>query len=125
MQEVRKGKEMTDLTEKWKKKQLERGSYYYVKTKMGNILIDCINYDRPNHDGFLYDVEEVLAPVPSYNEFEALKMNCEFTHTCLNGSRKKNTELIGLLKECSEYMTFRYSSKKTIELLTKINEVLK
>lgn len=66
---------MNDLTEKMKKKQLERGSYYYVKTKMGNILIDCINYDRPNHDGFLYDVEEVLAPVPSYEENARLKEN--------------------------------------------------
>lgn len=65
------------------------------------------------------DIKEVLTPVPSYQELQRLesqlaeykeentrlkedidilKKNCEFNHKCLDGSRKKNTELMKLLK---------------------------
>lgn len=142
MQEVRKGKEMTDLTEKWKKKQLERGSYYYVKTKMGNILIDCINYDRPNHDGFLYDVEEVLAPVPTYDEYKAmqaelaeLKEKVADQRTDLESARWYQTvqnedisKLRGLLKECKEWFEcFAWNKEykhKSVNILARINAAI-
>ena len=119
---------MSNLTEKWKAGELEDRFYY---TQTGKDKITAIDiYDKESNIWLLnsdkdFPSFEVLAPVPSYYEFDALKMNCEFIHRCLDDSRKKNTELMKLLKECSEYMTFRYSSKKTLELLTKINEVLR
>lgn len=36
---------------------------------------------------------KVLAPVPSYSEYQALKDNCEFTHTRLKGTHQKITQL--------------------------------
>lgn len=119
---------MTDLTEKWKNGELEDGFYY---TQTGKDKIISIDVYEKESDSWLLNSDkdmppfEVLASVPTYYEFNALKMNCEFIHRCLDGSRKKNTELVKLLKECSEYMTFRYSTKKTLELLTKIDEVLR
>lgn len=60
-------REMQDLTEKWKNGTLKTGSYY-IRIITGNEKSDyfegkkfCFWSD--------YEVEEVLAPVPSYKEF--------------------------------------------------------
>jgi len=57
-----------ELTDDWKNGNLNR-DYFYVRTMMGNILIDNIDYDRPHYDGFYHEVSEVLAPVPDYDQF--------------------------------------------------------
>lgn len=123
---------MTNLTEKWKAEELEKG-FYYLKMASGNIVID--QYYN-NGKKFLFanylpqNIEEVLAPVPTYYKFDALKMNCEFIHRCLDGSRKKNTELVKLLKECQDIIEWYkadcgYKDLPTESVLTKIEEMLK
>lgn len=150
---------MTDLTEKWKGGELSKGKEYWCKLIDGSIEV-CYLWLTTNkftfskgHQGKCVpdnDIEEVLLPVPTYQEFEALRMNCEFIHKCLNGCRLKNTELMRLLKECQTQIDdllytcieldeamcfeqgckwseelFRKENKDVYELLTKINEVLK
>lgn len=66
---------MTDLTEQWKKDELPEG-YYYVKDGE-NMIAECL-------DGYFYNdgnpmtsfsggVDEVLAPVPSYEEWQLMQ----------------------------------------------------
>lgn len=67
---------MNDLTEK-----LNAGRLYYVKKKNGKIVIrqahlySCLRTENatPYVDFDDNDIEKVLAPVPSYNEVQALK----------------------------------------------------
>lgn len=68
---------MTDLTEKWKSGELEKGAYY-VKDERGNVYID--EYDDEYSCGYYLRtcfssdcVSEVLAPVPSYEELQSLE----------------------------------------------------
>lgn len=128
---------MTDLTEKWKAGELEDGFYYTQTGKDRIISIDM--YDKESNTWLLNSDKdmppfEILASVPTYYEFDALKMNCEFIHRCLDGSRKKNTKLVKLLKEClpivsAEIMTWQIrggeeSHKRGQNLLTRINAAL-
>lgn len=118
--------------------ELPDGFYYTQTGKDRIIAIDM--YDKESNTWLLNSDKdmppfEVLAPVPTYYEFDSLKMNCEFIHRCLDGSRKKNTELMKLLKEClpivsAEVMTWQIrggeeSYQRGKKLLTKIREVLR
>ena len=129
---------MTDLTEKWEAGELEAGSHYYVKTHLGNILIDVIDFTIPNHNGFLHDVKEVLAPVPSFEEWQDGIFNFNILIMSLNGREKRERRLKGLLKECKTRMTdclyklydeggqsYPNLDEELKSLLTKIEEVLK
>ena len=58
------------LTEQWKKGELERGRYY-IKYR-GNYMSDNWHGDCWE-DSWSDYVEEVLAPVPSYEEWQELK----------------------------------------------------
>lgn len=70
------------LTEKWKKGELPYG-YYYIKTISGGEVIDryyrdCTDYDLCEYgdvweNRFEDEIIEVLAPVPSYEEYSRLK----------------------------------------------------
>ena len=81
------------LTEQWREGTLPDGAYY--------ILVDKYEQNEPEIDvGVCYNstfewwiVKEVLAPVPGYSEYQALKDNCEFTHTRLKGTHQKITQL--------------------------------
>lgn len=60
------------LTEQYKNKELS--GWYYVKTKDGSInhwllFTDTIEFEK--------DIEEVLAPVPSYDEYKRLVSNSD------------------------------------------------
>lgn len=64
-----------NLTEQWKRGELEEGEYY-IKSNKGDIYIDiCAN------GSFMFtnyrSVEEVLAPVPSYEEIQKLQNSLE------------------------------------------------
>ena len=65
-----------DLTEQWKNGELENGEYYVQTT----LEVEKLEYIK-EHNGFGYDetewVEEVLAPVPSYEEIQELQ---EYKH---------------------------------------------
>lgn len=60
------------LTEQWKKGELPTGDYY-VKPKNGQVFVYHINHSVKhiyhNHAG---EIKEVLAPVPSYEEWQQL-----------------------------------------------------
>ena len=69
---------MTDLTEQWKKGELPKG-LYYVEYKVGGIYIDEIQqWYNEKGDYYFTDfdfsdcIERVLAPVPSYEEYERI-----------------------------------------------------
>ena len=81
-------------------------------------------------DGHYYDsdeISEVLAPVPSYDEWQA-SYNCMLENEVL---RLKNAQLKELLKECKEVIknvdTYygNYDSTNGYLVINKIDEVLK
>lgn len=60
------------LTEKWDKGELPEGDYY-IKRRNGDFLYDNIDTSGVWRNSIDEDIEEVLAPVPSYNEWQQLK----------------------------------------------------
>ena len=129
---------MTDLTEQWKKGELPEG-HYYVKDGENMIAeyLDGYFYNDGNPmTSFCGGVDEVLAPVPSYEEWQA-SYNCMLENEVL---RLKNAKLKEPLKECQHILkeqnfyrntpietdtTYRTRCLKKQELLTKIDEALK
>ena len=87
---------MTDLTEQWKKGELEQG-WYYINS--GDI---DYKYSKYNSADFFVtpheDIKEVLAPVPSYEEWQ-VSYNCMLENEVL---RLKNAQLKELLKRVNE-----------------------
>lgn len=83
------------LTEKWKKGELERGRYY-IKYR-GNYMQDNWHGDCWE-DSWSEYVEEVLAPVPSYEEWQKV-LNIDFINEVL---RLENAKLKELLNKCRE-----------------------
>lgn len=133
---------MTNLTEQLKKGELPVDKDYYIKLKNGLILIDyyCQLYDNchfPNGIGFdsipKNDIAEVLAPVPSYEEWQAkldenaqLKEeveNCEFI---LKSRESEIVKLKELLKECKYELRGCYTDIgwEDQSLINKIDQVL-
>jgi hypothetical protein len=67
---------MTDLTEQWKKGELPEG-HYYIKTHNETNIDEYIQWYKdhgiPSEKSFAYfNVQQVLAPVPSYEEYLSL-----------------------------------------------------
>ena len=105
------------LTEKWKKGKLPYAEYY-IKLGGGeytNDVWDIDGWQSFNKKGDV--VVEVLAPVPSYEEWRA--------------KLEENTHLKELLKECKEVIKNvdiyygNYDSTNGYLVINKINEVLK
>ena len=94
------------LTEQWKKGELPYGRYYVELAYNGNSIIMAEYWwDKTlTLDGHKYSREEVkriLAPVPSYDEWQA-SYNCMLENEVL---RLKNAQLKELLKECLAHLT--------------------
>ena len=111
------------LTEQWKKGKLESGFYYvYLKyLDMFDITTSSTLFgilERGNENCL-----EVLAPVPSYEEWKA-SYNCMLENEVL---RLKNAQLKELLKECREILDyakdFAYHDP-CCKCIAKINQVL-
>ena len=70
-----------ELTEKWKNSKLEYG-YYYLQTKDGEMRIDRTTCDVIS-SVYLWTqtdkdyIQEVLAPIPSYEELQKLKKDLD------------------------------------------------
>ncbi len=62
---------MTNLTEKWDKGKLPEGDYY-IKRRNGSTLYDNIDSHGVWRNSIDEDIIEVLAEVPSYEEWEKL-----------------------------------------------------
>ena len=138
-----KGKAMTktpeELTKAWKAGKLLAGDYY-IKFENGEI-------ERQNNciGGFLMScnnrVVQVLAPVPTYDEYKAMQKRIADQRAELESVRWYQTvqnedigKLRGLLKEClpivsAEIMTWQIrggeeSYKRGQNILTRINAAL-
>lgn len=111
-----------NLTEKWKNGQLEGFKWYYVKFKTGDIDICWLtewSNDELRTGGQYFDgiedekVLEILAPVPSYDEWkntthaleadhEAIKMQDKTIDRLVDSGKQRsyeNTKLKDLLKD--------------------------
>lgn len=60
---------MTDLTDKWNKGELPEGDYY-IERRNGYIPYDNIDSKGVWRNSIDEDIIEVLAPVPSYEEWK-------------------------------------------------------
>ena len=114
------------LTEKWDKGELPEGDYY-IKRRNGDFLYDNIDTSGVWRNSIDEDILEVLAPVPSYEEWQA-SYNCMLENEVL---RLKNAQLKELLKECKEVIknvdTYygNYDSTNGYLVINKIDEALK
>lgn len=121
-----------DLTEQWKKGELPTGDYY-VKPKNGQVFVYHINHSVKhiyhNHAG---EIKEVLAPVPTLNEWQQLhKFLEEFNALEI---AKENKKLKELLKECDNelkilrMLSLPMASKEALsecdDLLSKIDNTI-
>lgn len=127
---------ISNLTEQWKKGELKEG-LYWIRYSIADIEDVAIMEYIPPHNGFAYEekefIKEVLASVPSYDEWKA-SYNCMAENEVL---RLKNAQLEELLKKCKEWFDWYHidvgTGKEYIEswhkigheIHKKINEVLK
>ena len=140
---------MTDLTEQWKKGELKLGEHYYYTTIFSpTVHIQNFTRDVTSSQDFKETVAEVLAPVPSYNEYISLvNWKEDLTELCTIKERiiekyenidtwwkaeytelkEENTKLKELLKRARGLMNYTKDwacSDATEEMITKINQVL-
>jgi hypothetical protein len=117
-----------DLTEQWKKGELPRDEYF-VKQENGKITKWELGGNgipvktKPK-------VEEVLAPVPSYEEYLSLTYAKEEDERIIAEYEAENTKLKELLKKCSELMdntkviNIDFYMQRKKDVLNSINQVL-
>lgn len=133
---------MTNLTEQWKKGELPSGMYY-IEFKDGDISKDVYAFGSWGNinEHFL---KQVLAPVPSYEEWQASENYIDYLKQCIsvyeskdkqatetsiayNELLEENTKLKELLKECREILDyakdFAYHDPCS-KCITKIDQVL-
>ena len=116
------------LTEQWKKGELEFGKEYYVHFEDGEIdTAQWCYYTNQNKYGFDVDeVKEVLAPVPSYEEWKSMG---KFAMEAMKVA-EENQQLKELIKECYKMLAQYHvensepSLDENIELLTKIDNAI-
>lgn len=108
------------LTEKWDKGELPEGDYY-IKRRNGDFLYDNIDTSGVWRNSIDEDILEVLAPVPSYEEWQELKEASDGLSKLMFKSlmnrfvkadeererlAEENQKLKELLKECKRYIDF-------------------
>jgi len=144
---------MTDLTEQWKKGELDIGEVYYVKTERG---VYKANGEYLNSASCIYgfDISYIIAPVPTYSEYLALESdslakkeaeeiiaeleaeNAKLKEEVSRESYKVSEayclveEIKDLLKECESSIqyyqeTYGAMDLDTYTLLAKLKEALK
>ena len=86
------------LTEQWKKGELKFGAYYVNRLEEHRIWL---YNDRSKTPEFQHEIYEILAPVPSYEEWQKV-LNIDFNNEVL---RLENAKLKELLKECLAHLT--------------------
>lgn len=116
----------TTLTEQWKKGELESGWYYVNFYSVGAVMQEYL----PEHNGFGYDeknlIQEVLAPVPSYEEWQQLhKFLEEFNALEV---AEENQQLKELIKEIRSLwkgtICMPDSQEQVRDILIKIDNVI-
>ena len=126
------------LTEQWKKGELEWGKNYYCRNVKTNETNICFLYGSTwysadsdgegdiDWQGYL----EVLAPVPSYEEWQKV-LNIDFNNEVL---RLENAKLKELLKECRERLGdyaefcikggYLNAEDEAVKMITKIDNAI-
>lgn len=134
-----------NLTEQWKRGELESG-YYYIVTKYATFpnRIDFYNSSPKVWSYHSNDyIDKILAPVPSYEQWQAkleentkLKGNIHsmlFTDDVVQNrydkAKEENAQLKELLKECREVLKLVAGETiyfpRTVDIcINKINQVL-
>lgn len=127
---------MTNLTDKWKKGELPDGKYYMENTSG---IIGMVGHSKVFP---CYNVKQILAPVPTFEEWQAkleenekLKTENKWYSEQLNEAVKKIDKLKELLTECRECVDENLEFSKSIGrnriqprnkgLLKRIDEALK
>lgn len=115
-------KNSQDLTDKWKKGKIPE-AWYYVKDIHNKESLDRYFKETDNFE-YLEDweVDEVLAPVPSYEEMQSMN---EAVNQAMAANIKlveENKQLKELLKEVKDYLP---EFETPMDILAKIDEVLK
>lgn len=144
-----------ELTEEWKAGKLDWNKFYYIKLTSGEICIDYAHgayfiKGKPQEITMDYttnnDVKQILAPVPTYNEYKAMQdqiveltkkvkkleeenvENLGYIGGLLNEGNEqviKNRELRDLLRECKRHLYFQKKiNNEIITLLVRINVAL-
>lgn len=108
---------MTNLTEQWKKGELEFGKKYYVRFDDGEIdTAQWCYYTNQNKYGFDVDeIKEVLAPVPSYEEWQAKNEENKNLYKMLDVLNKHLNSLLKEDKENRQLKELLISAKDIIE----------
>lgn len=138
---------MTNLTEQLATESLPEYTEFYVRKKDGST--DTHTWLNRRHSSAVewwntFNITEVLAPVPSYEEWktkleENAKLKTEYEKECHRAdeledsywkAEKENQKLKKLLKECESSIqyyqeTYGAMDLDTYTLLAKLNEVLK
>lgn len=119
----------TTLTEQWKKGELKEGVYY---CNIGNTVETLFTWGKNYHqltnnkdEVYIPEMDdcEVLAPVPTYEEWQEKQKSLKVLAEAYCKEKEENQLLKKLLKDCKEKL--KYCTRETYELQTKIDEVLK
>ena len=105
-------KNCLSLTEQWKKGELKEGEYY-VKLESGKIDIYFMVYDDDDCD----EIVEIIAEVPSYEEYSRLEWYAGCGPDRIVELNKENRQL---RKWCEEF-----NALKVVEENAKLKELLK
>lgn len=131
------------LTEQWDKCKLPEGDYY-IKRRNGDFLYDNIDTCGVWRNSIDEDILEVLAPVPSYEEWKELKEASDGLSKLMFKSlmnrfvkadeererlSEENQHLKELLKEAKDIIEWYkadccYKDTPTEAILTKINNAI-
>lgn len=82
---------MNDLTEQWKKGELPEGDYY-IKRRNGDTLYDNIDSHGVWRNSIDEDIVEVLAEVPSYEEWQASENYIDYLKQCISVYESKDKQ---------------------------------
>jgi hypothetical protein len=123
-EDVKKSHNEQTLTELWKKGELEEGRYYLKDNEY--IFIDYFN-GVSFEETCDFEIKEVLAPVPSWEQWLQMKAFCEGFNAL--SVAKENQRLKELLKECNLLLIKQQDNdevehKESAELILRIDEVL-
>lgn len=133
-----------ELTKEWKAGELEDGLYYILLENEKTPISELETWYRTNIEESkeYYETEqafygysdnmisEVLAPVPTYDEYKAMQeqLNKEgtwYTEISYKKIKKENNNLHGLLKECKQHLYFQKKiNNEIITLLVRINAAI-
>jgi hypothetical protein len=137
---------MTNLTEQWNKGKLPDG-YYYCKTENGVEILRTwrgsdgyLNFENICNEVFISSMDdcEVLAEVPSYEQWQASENYIDYLKQCIsvyeskekqhiddaiayNELAEENTKLKELLKRARKHLS---EQDTPYSLIKKINQVL-